>query len=299
MRRTTFAAKPRLIGPKIGEIFVNELTVRFDSGPRASSVRQSFAIVDGYEARLLREKVLMLGKHIVFLGLLGLAIGPVAAQSVTPTPPAAQAAGSPAPATERHLFDVLRDGDKIGTESVEIDRDGDTTKVKFITHISVVVMFIQAYHFDHSATETWTGGRFVSYTSLTDDNGTKYDVSAVAKDDKIDLDIDGTHSEAAPDLVPASWWSKDFVNRTDLLDSETGKPISVKVADLGDEPIVRNGATVQARHYKVSGDVNRDLWFDGDTLVRIQLIGSDHSTIISDLRPTPPASTAPPSATQE
>jgi hypothetical protein len=226
----------------------------------------------------------MLGRHIVFLGFLGLAIGPVAAQPTTPAQP------SPAPVVDRRLFDVTRDGNKIGTEIVEIDKDGDTTSVKFTTHISVIVMFIQAYHFEHSATETWSGGRFVSYTAFTDDNGTKHDVSAVAKDDKIDLDVDGTHSEAAPDLVPASWWSKDFVNRTDLIDSETGKPISIKVTDLGDESFMRNGTTIQAHHYRIRGDVNRDLWFDGDTLVRVQLIGADHSTITSDLRPAPPTS---------
>lgn len=219
----------------------------------------------------------MLGKHIIFLGLLGLAIGPVAAEPVP----------APAPTADRHLFDILRDGNKIGTEVVEIDRAGDTTNVKFTTHISVVVMFIQAYHFEHSATETWTGGKFASYKAYTDDNGTKHDVSVVADSDKIELDVDGTHSEAPPDLLPASWWSKDFVNRTDMLDSETGRPVSIKVADLGDESLVQNGTTIQARHYQVSGDLHRDLWYDGDTLVRIQLIGKDHSTITSDLRPTP------------
>lgn len=234
----------------------------------------------------------MLGKGTFFLGLLGLAISPVAAEPVP----------SPAPTVDRHLFDILRDGNKIGTEIVEIDRAGDTTNVKFTTHISVVVMFIRAYHFEHSATETWTGGKFVSYKAYTDDNGTKHDVSAVANNDKLELDVDGTHSEAASDLVPASWWNKDFVNRTDMLDAETGRPVSIKVADLGDEPLVQNGATIQAHHYKVSGDLHRDLWFNGDTLVRIQLVGSDHSTIVSDLRPAPaPASGVPPQqgATQE
>jgi Family of unknown function (DUF6134) len=228
----------------------------------------------------------MLGKHTVFLGLLGLAISPVAAEPVP----------SLTPVSDTHFFDILRDGSKIGTETVEIDKTGDTTNVKFTTHISVVVMFIQAYHFEHSATETWTGGKFVSYKSYTDDNGTKHNVSAVANNDKLELDVDGTHSEAAPDLVPASWWNKDFVNRTDMLDAETGRPVSIKVADLGDEPLVQNGATIQAHHYKVSGDLHRDLWFDGDTLVRIQLTGSDHSTIVSDLRPetaSPPPDAAP------
>ena len=215
----------------------------------------------------------MLGKLTIFLGLLMLAIGPASAQP----------AATPAPAPNRRLFDIFRDGNKIGTEVVEIDKEQDTTNIKFTTHISVVIMFIQAYHFDHSATETWTGGRFVSYKALTDDNGTKHSVTAIASGDKVDLDVDGTQSEAAPDLVPASWWNRDFVNRTDMLDAETGRLISIKVTDLGDEPLVQNGTKIEAHHYKVSGDLDRDLWFDGDSLLRIQLVGSDHSTIVSDL----------------
>lgn len=215
----------------------------------------------------------MLGKLTIFLALLILAIGPASAQP----------AATPAPAPDRRLFDITRDGDKIGTEVVEIDKDQDTTNITFTTHILVVVLFIQAYHFDHSATETWTGGRFVSYKALTDDNGTKHSVTAIAAGDKVDLDVDGKQSQAAPDLLPASWWNKDFVNRTDMLDAETGRQISIKVTDLGDEPLVQNGTTVQARHYKVRGDIERDLWFDGDRLLRIQLVGSDHSTIVSDL----------------
>ncbi len=215
----------------------------------------------------------MLGKLTIFLGLLMLAIGPASAQP----------AATPAPAPNRRLFDIFRDGNKIGTEVVEIDKEQDTTNIKFTTHISVVIMFIQAYHFDHSATETWTGGQFVSYKALTDDNGTKHSVTAIASGDKVDLDVDGTQSEAAPDLVPASWWNRDFVNRTDMLDAETGRLISIKVTDLGDEPLVQNGTKIEAHHYKVSGDLDRDLWFDGDSLLRIQLVGSDHSTIVSDL----------------
>ncbi|HLH12814.1 MAG TPA: DUF6134 family protein [Methylovirgula sp.] len=222
----------------------------------------------------------MLRKLTILLGVLATAAVPAVAQ---PAPPE----------KDRHVFDIFRDGSKIGTEVVEIDKNGDTTKIKFTTHISVVVMFIQAYHFDHSATETWSGGHFVSFKSSTDDNGTKHEVSAVAKKDAVDLVVDGKESEASADLVPASWWCTDFVTRTDVLNAETGQPASIKVTDLGEEPVVENGTTIQAHHYKVSGDINRDLWFDGDNLVRLKLLGSDHSTIVSDLAPDSEAAHSP------
>jgi hypothetical protein len=279
MGRSSLAANLRPIRLKFGKILLM-MPVRpgLDSGASSRGARSAGAafVLIGLKSAggmLLREKRSMLGKLTFFVGLLVLTIGPIAAQPAT----------VPAPVPERRVFDIFRDGNKIGTQLVEIDKDGDTTNVKFTTHISVVVMYIEVYRFDHLATETWTDGRFVSYKASTDDNGKKHSILVNAEADKVDLDIDGKHSEGAADLIPASWWSKDFVNRTDLLDSETGQLISIKVTDLGDEPLVQNGTTIQAHHYKVSGDLDRDLWFDGDNLVRIKLLGSDHSTIVSDL----------------
>jgi hypothetical protein len=283
MGRTALAANLRPIGLKIGTILLMMSYCLARFGPKAL-VSGEFVLRLEVGATPLREKRFMVGKLTIFLFLL-LGTIPVAAQPAANPAPAAQPGETSAPVPERRLFDILRDGNKIGTELVEIDKDGNTTNIKFTTHISVVVMYIEVYRFDHSATETWTDGKFVSYKASTDDNGTKHDILANASEDKVDLDIDGKHSEGAPDLIPASWWSRDFVNRTDMLDSETGRLISIKVTDLGDEPLVQNGTTIQAHHYKVSGDVNRDLWFDGDALVRIKLLGSDHSTIVSDLAP--------------
>ena len=52
---------------------------------------------------------------------------------------------------------------------------------------------------------------------------------------------------------------------------------------MGDDKIAVHDAQRQARHYKISGDMQRDVWFDGDTLLRLKLVGSDHSIIDSDL----------------
>jgi hypothetical protein len=49
-----------------------------------------------------------------------------------------------------------------------------------------------------------------------------------------------------------------------------------------------HGVAHHAHHYKIvdtlKGEFARDLWFDGDVLVRTKIIGSDNSVILSDLR---------------
>lgn len=214
----------------------------------------------------------MLRMFALLLSLFILVIAPALAQQPV------------APTQIRHVYDITHNGNKIGTDVVEIDKEGDKTTVKFTTHISVVVMFIEAYRFDHSGVETWTAGHFVSYKSRTNDNGTKHTISAMVVGDKLDLTADGQHSELPQVILPATLWNNDFIGSTEIIDADKGTILSIKVQDLGDEVIELGGAEVHAHHYKITGDFPRDIWFDEDVPVRIKLIGSDHSTVLSDLR---------------
>lgn len=185
------------------------------------------------------------------------------------------------------VFDIMRNGDKIGTEVIEAEKDGDTTTVKFSTRISVTAAFIELYHFEHSGTETWKRGRFASYKAKTNANGDKYTISAQSADGKFDLTVNGQQNELPQIVLPTTLWNKDFVDATQMFDADKGMLVSVKVNDLGDEAIELNGAEVHAHHYQITGDFARDVWLENDIPVRIQLLGSDKSTIISDLRPQP------------
>src|SRR5665213_3690544 len=102
-----------------------------------------------------------------------LGIVPALAKAPAPAPV------PPEPATTQRIFDITRDGTKIGTDIIDIVKDGDTTTVNFKTHISVVVMFMEAYRMEHTAVETWSDGAFVSYKAQTDDNGTKRTILAM------------------------------------------------------------------------------------------------------------------------
>ncbi|MGA3302428.1 MAG: DUF6134 family protein [Methylovirgula sp.] len=209
-----------------------------------------------------------------------LLVGPALAQEPPSPNPSAN------PNIVSYVFDITRDGNKIGSDTLDITKDGDTTTAKIGTKISVVVAFIEVYHFDHSAVEIWKNGKFVSYEAETDANGTKYNVSETASDDgKINLTVNGEAQELAQLAVPATFWNSDFVNATQVIDADKGKVLAVQVQDLGEEPIDMNGQQVQAHHYQMTGELKRDIWLVNDMAVRIKLRGSDNSQIVSDLRP--------------
>ncbi len=221
----------------------------------------------------------------VFLASLFLALD--CAHAEAPLPSATSLTGG----KTRYVFDILRGGDKIGTNTIDIQRQDGTTKVDIATKISVVVMFLEAYRYEHTCTESWKGGQLVAFKSRTNDNGTKHVIDVAAKPDKVSMEVDGKPVEASRTLYPASLWNRDVVTRGELFEPANGKRIAIKVKDLGDETLTVAGVEHRARHFKLSakgtGEFDRDLWFDGDLLVRMKLSGSDGSTILSDLRPMP------------
>ena len=223
-----------------------------------------------------QKTVIIMRTIALFLTLLALSIAPAGANKAV------------ASAKIHKVFDLVRGGDKIGTDTIDIERQNDTTTVKIKTDVSVKVMFIEAYRYEHSCNETWKNGQLIAFKSRTNDNGTKHSIDVTAAPDKLSMDADGKHSDLPKTAAPESLWGKDAIHQLDAFDPDTGKPMSIEVTDLGNEALTIHGVTHQTQHYKIadtlSGDFAREVWFDGDVLVRTKIIGSDNSVILSDLR---------------
>jgi hypothetical protein len=55
------------------------------------------------------------------------------------------------------------------------------------------------------------------------------------------MDADGKYSDLPKTAAPASLWGKDVIHQLDAFDPDTGKPLSMKVTDLGEEVLTRHG----------------------------------------------------------
>ncbi len=187
------------------------------------------------------------------------------------------------PQVQRMSFAIMRNAIQIGQHDIAISTEGATTTVDFRTEIQVKVMFINAYSFSYAGREIWTDNHFASFRSQTNDNGATHTVSAAAGADKIAIIADGARLEAPIGAVPASFWSLDFINRMDFFHTETGKPLKIAITDLGDEQISTRMGSKRARHFRLRGGLDRDLWFDQTGApLRYQLRGSDNSLITSE-----------------
>ncbi len=184
---------------------------------------------------------------------------------------------------QRLSYAIMRNGSQIGLHEMEIATDGATVTVDFRTQIAVKVMFVNAYSFGYAGREIWAQNSFVSFQSKTNDNGASHAVTATFEADKTVIVADGKTISAAGNVIPASFWNMAFLTRTDFFHTENGQLLKISVTDLGDEQLSTRMGPKLAHHYRLTGGLERDLWFDQNgTPLRYQLRGSDNSLITSE-----------------
>ena len=114
-------------------------------------------------------------------------------------------------------FAIVRNGEQIGTHTMEINRAGPETSVKILTDLNVKVLFITAYRLQHKATERWVGGRLVALSSNTDNNGTLHTVSVSETSSGVEVRADGKAAKAERNLMPGSLWNQELLSRSVML----------------------------------------------------------------------------------
>jgi hypothetical protein len=191
---------------------------------------------------------------------------------------AAIAAGEPPTADLR--FFILRNGDQIGTTTMQIRRDGKGLVAETKTHIQVNLGFVTLYRYDQTQTEHWADGHFVSLSSRTDDNGTDHKVSATAGHDAVSVDADGESKKLPASIIPNSLWNPALLAQTTALNPQDGSVLKLHAIDRGEDQLNLAGHSVKAHHYSLEGTQAQDVWYDSDhRLVRMEMRGRDGSKI--------------------
>lgn len=175
------------------------------------------------------------------------------------------AMASSIPSQGRLDFDVVRKGKDIGDVSYMFSGTADDFNVNVLTDIAVKVPLLRlnAYVFKQNSIEHWVKGQLTSVRSATNDDGEQHQVNAPAKG-----------------LVPGSLWNDDIVRAGKVFNTIDGRVMSVRVIDLGMQPVPVRGGRINAHHYRITGDLDRDVWYDGEgNLAHVSFKADDGSTV--------------------
>ncbi|RVU33901.1 hypothetical protein EOI86_22480 [Hwanghaeella grinnelliae] len=184
-------------------------------------------------------------------------------------------------------FTVLRDGSEIGEHKITFDQSGDDLKVDINTDIKVTLPLIgiAVYRFEHEGHEVWRNGHLAALNSKTYDDGTDHKVDAAATEDALAVKSDIVDQTSAATIIPASLWNPALMQQSVLLNTLDGHEMAVQVETVGMESVNVKGAETKANHIRVSGGLERDLWYTPEgSLVMVRFAAKDGSEIKYVLR---------------
>ncbi len=127
--------------------------------------------------------------------------------------------------------------------------------------------------YSHECREVWQTGWLHGLDSRTRIDGRIQEVHAERNLGSLMVDgSDVRPFQVSTYLVPSNLWHRDSRLVDTLIDVENGSIRLVRPRYVGKETLQQSGAVVEAAHYTIRGQINREAWYDSDcVLVRWDL----------------------------
>jgi hypothetical protein len=177
-------------------------------------------------------------------------------------------------------FDVLRDGDKVGDHVVRFARDRDALFVHVSFDLVVRILGFTVYGYNYVSRSLWRGGRLVKLEARTDDDGAENWVRARANGDGLEVDGPAGRFVAPANVFPTNHWNSAVLKSDVVLNTLTGKLNRVAIVDMGDASTQAAGGKRAARHFKYTGELETEVWYDArGRWVKLRFQAEDGSII--------------------
>lgn len=167
-------------------------------------------------------------------------------------------------------YTIRRKGKNVGTHTVSFNQDSNGLSVDVESKITVTVLKVPVFRFKYISFEYWQGGKLVSLSAATDRNG------------------DVTRAKLVPDSTSQSsnHWNPAVLDSNSIFNTITGNISNVSIQNIGDVTLSSGEDSIAATHYRYTGDIQADVWYDSkNRWAKLQFKGDDGSNIIYTANP--------------
>lgn len=182
-------------------------------------------------------------------------------------------------------FAVRRNGAPVGSHVVRFDTGSQGVKVTSVFDLKIDFLFFTAYHYRYESDSVWNHDKLIRLRAVTNDDGAKTTVEAAWRDEK--FVIEGPQGEASlgHGLYPTDHWNPGVLATSRVLNTITGRVNDVRIVPQGTDHIVAEGRIIAATHYRYTGDLQNDVWYDErGHWVKLRFKAKDGSTIDYECR---------------
>lgn len=168
--------------------------------------------------------------------------------------PTAPALGSTGEAARKLNFDVFLDDRAIGYQRFELSSAGGGVRVETRAEFEVKLLLITAFAYDHRNTELWSDGCLQAIDARTDSNGKLYAVSGKARGDAFVVATNEGERRLGDCVASFAYWDRELLlQRRQLLNSQTGEYVPVRIDPLGRDRIRIGERDVPVERYALKG----------------------------------------------
>jgi hypothetical protein len=168
--------------------------------------------------------------------------------------PATPVAASVGDGARKLTFDVFLDERAIGYQRFALTPAGEGTRIETQAEFEVKLLRITAFAYDHRNTELWRGGCLQSIDSRTDSNGKKFTVKGRAGDTGFVVTTNEGERRHGNCVASFAYWDRDvLLKRQQLLNSQTGEYLPVRIDSLGADRVRIGGRDVAVERYALKG----------------------------------------------
>jgi hypothetical protein len=182
------------------------------------------------------------------------------------------------------VFRVIVDRKPRGTHMMTIQRRQDASEV-MRGESNVFINFIAyKFYYTSNGSETWKSGRLIQLVNESDYNGEKFVVQGAATQQALNYEVNG-ESQKAPADAFASYWreppAKRVGQKVNILNADKGLQMTADLERLENDTIKIDTESMKAKHYRLRGEVDVDVWYDElGYLVRQESLETGHRTIL-------------------
>jgi hypothetical protein len=157
---------------------------------------------------------------------------------------------------------VLHGDELIGSYRVDIARNGNEIIIEAETDLKVGFGPLTVFEFEHRRRELWRDREFVESIARTTKNGETYDIKITRQAEGYKRVVNGREDQLDDPVRVLALWHDDLLEHEFFISPLEDKLYRLSVHFVGEERIEIGDQRIQARHYRMTGDSERELWYD-------------------------------------
>jgi hypothetical protein len=162
-------------------------------------------------------------------------------------------------------FEVTADGIPVGTHEYALEESDGTRTIQSEMRFRIRLLLIDAYRYEHRATERWQNDCLTELDTHTEERGRTTDVKGHLDSKRFEVEGASGHIDLPACVMTFAYWNPGVLKQSHLINPQTGAWTPVTTETLGSDVIDVRGQPRKADHYRIRTDKNQiELWYASD-----------------------------------